>query len=388
MKQRPRRVSAWRRIASACLVLPLLFALSGPVMAASPAQDDEGRVLMASPARDSAVVATFGGFKTVTEESFLRRLVLPEGLVIRESYIEDGQIIIPPSGLYYTTRTPLTKALQGDKILILGELYYFVDYGIRFDVIKDVDFKLGDCAPIGDGSKCFRLSSISFSFAGQIPSATFQILKPSGNFYGTSFPVVLSDLVFQAPEIADGTENPVGSLQPGEPTDWQNAYYGSKVATSGQTYLVVDEVTASGVHLVDAGTGAIEWMWISATDPVEAVLADGEEMELGAYSVRVSAIDAEAGTVDVEILDGDEVVAAKTFGPIDEDFFNYMPEDPLAREQVTLAYNDEVYVHLDLFREAFPDADSVALVGFTDLIKLENPGIWPDDPRFIARPDT
>jgi hypothetical protein len=77
--------------------------------------------------------------------SFLRHLYLSEGLVIRQSHIQDGKIIIPPSGLYYTTRTPLSRAIQGDRILILGELYYFVDFSTRLDVVTYKDMAPGDC---------------------------------------------------------------------------------------------------------------------------------------------------------------------------------------------------------------------------------------------------
>ncbi|MEZ4639741.1 MAG: hypothetical protein R2873_04090 [Caldilineaceae bacterium] len=387
MKHR-KPVSIWRILMVVALVLPLLVSLSGVAAAQEDEPiDNEGRVLMKPPARDAAFVADMAGFKSVVDQSFVRRLSLSEGLVIRQSYIEDGKIIIPPSGLYYTTRTPLTKALQGDRILILGDLYYFVDYSTRIDVTTDVDMALGDCAPIGDGSKCWELSSISFSFAGEIPSATFQILKPSGNYYGTSFPVITSDLVTPKTEIAEGNGYAAGSYPPGEPDDWQNSYYGYHVATSGQTYIVAEDVTATGVRLVEAATGAISSMWITAEDPVAASLAADETMEVGDYVVRVANVDSEAQTVDVEIWEGDEVVASKTFGPFDEDFFDYMPEDPVARETVTLSYDDDIYVHLDLYREPFQDG-AASLVAYYDLVRMENPDIWPYDDRFIARPDT
>jgi hypothetical protein len=383
MKQRS--LLSRKRVAAGLLFILLLLLFVTPVMAQDP---DEGGVLMMPPARDAAFVADMEGFQTTTEESFLRRLALSEGLVIRQSYIEDGKIIIPPSGLYYTTRTPLSKALQGDKLLLLGQIYNFVDYDTRLDVIQDVDFGLGDCAPIGDGTKCFELSSISYSFAGEIPRATFQILKPSGNYYGASFPVTASDLVVDICEITGGTDNPAGSLPPGEPTDWQNTYYGLNVAPSGQTYVVVDEVTADSVHLVDAGTGAINWMWLSEADPVELVLGAGETAALGDYTVEVVAVDTEAKTADVQILDSaGEVVAEKSFGPLVDELYDFLPEDPVDRAKVTLSYEDDVYVHWDIFREPFQE-DKIALVGYVDLIRLENPAdFWLDD-RFIVRPDT
>ena len=109
--------------------------------------------------------------------------------------------------------------------------------------------KVGDCAPMGDGSKCWEVSSISYGFAGEIPGASFQILKPSGNYYGTAFPVRISPLLIPASAMAWGSHDPTGTLLPGEPTDWQIQYYGYNVATSGQSYVVVDKITPTEVHL-------------------------------------------------------------------------------------------------------------------------------------------
>lgn len=375
----------WRLAAAILVLMSLLLVSVNPAAAQDP---DEASALMKPPASDAAFVAQMEGFQSVVVDSFVRKLGLQEGLVIRQSYVEDGKVIIPPSGLYYTTRMPLIKALQGDKVLLFGKTYSFVDYGTRFDVLKDVDFKLGDCAPIGDGTKCFELSDISYSYAGEIPTATFQILKPSGNYYGTDFPVTASDLVTGDDTLRGGTDNPAGSLLPGEPTNWQNTYYDLPIATSGQTYVVVDEVTDFGAHVVDAGTGAINWLWLSEQEPVEMVLGADESMELGDFTVQVVAVDPEARTADVQILDGSgEVVAEKTLGPLVDELYNFLPEDELARAQLTLSSGDDVYIHWDIFREPFQE-DKVALVGYTGLIKMENPGeFWLDD-RFIVRPDT
>jgi hypothetical protein len=54
---------------------------------------------------------------------------------------------------------------------------------------------------------------------------------------------------------------------------------------------------------------------------------------------------------------------------------------------LSLSFEDEVYVHLDVFREPFQE-DKAALVGYSDLMKIENPGDWALDNRFIIRPDT
>ncbi|MCB2192677.1 MAG: hypothetical protein KQI62_13990, partial [Deltaproteobacteria bacterium] len=160
------------------------------VQAAGAAAAQPERALMAPPAKNCAVVAEFPGIKNVTTQSYIRKITLNEGLVIRNSRIENGKIIIPPSGLYYTTRTPKSGVLQGDKVLILGKLYEFVDQATKLDVITNVwvDKKKG--VPFGDGTKRLRLSKLQMGANGfPVPNATFQILKQSGNYYGVAFPV-------------------------------------------------------------------------------------------------------------------------------------------------------------------------------------------------------
>jgi len=365
--------------------LLLLIVLLVGLMAAPLAYAQEP-VTGKSPARDATFVATMEGFENVSTKSFVRAIALQEGLVIRQSSVKDGKVTIPPSGLYYTTRASLAKALQGDQILVLGKLYYLVDYTTHFDVVKDVTLKVGECAPMGDGSKCWELSSISNSFAGKIPTATFQILKPSGNYYGTSFAVSTDPLLYPVPALAWGSKNPAGSLLPGEPTDWQNAYYDFNVATSGQSYVVSDKVTATEAHLVDAGTGAIDSMLLTATAPVTATVGVGKTMDLGDYKVRVAKLDATAKSADIEILSGDKVEAKATFGPLTDDLYNYLPEDPIARAKMALTYK-YIHVHLDVFKTPFTK-DGVGLVGYTDLFEVTNPGDLPGDAKFIARPDT
>jgi len=362
------------------LIMTLFWAV--PLVAA------EDPVLGKSPAKDAPLVAEMEGFKRISVKNFAKNSVQNDGVVVRQSYIKDGKIVIPPAGLYYSLRvSPQSRGLYGDRLVIAGKTYYFVEYGTSFDVVRDVTMKVGDCAPMGDGSKCWELSSISYGFAGEIPGASFQILKPSGNYYGTAFPVRISPLLIPASALAWGSHNPTGTLLPGEPTDWQIQYYGYNVATSGQSYVVVDKITPTEVHLKEAATGGLTWMTVSETAPVTATLASGKTMDLGKYKVKVAATDAKAKTADIEVLEGDKVVASKKLGPVTAEMFNYLPEDPMAREKLTLS-TDKVTVHLQVYGGEPFVGDQVALVGYTDLIKLENPGDWPDDPRFVFRPDT
>lgn len=368
--------------------LMLLCVLVMAVFWAAPMASAEEPVLGTSPAKDAPLVAEMAGFQRVSVKNFAKNSVQNDGVVIRQSYIKDGKIVIPPAGLYYSLRvSPQSRGLYGDQLVMAGKHYYFVEYGTSFDVIRDVTMKVGDCASMGDGSKCWELSSIGYGFAGDIPGATFQILKPSGNYYGTSFPVRVSPLLIPATALAWGSHNPTGTLLPGQPTNWQTEYYGYNVATSGQSYVVVDKITPKEVHVQEAATGGLTYMLLTETAPVTGTLAVGKTMDLGKYKVKLAAADAKAKTADIEVLEGDKVVATKKLGPVTEEMFGYLPEDPIARDKLTLT-TDNFVVHLQVYGGEPFVGDQVALVGYTDLFKINNPDEWPDDPRFVVRPDT
>lgn len=368
-------------------MLVIFIALSTsavPVFAADSA-------LLKAPAKDAAFVANLAGFQNVTSKNLLGNdLGLQEGLIIRQSRIENGKIIIPKSGLYYTTRTGTAKMLTGHKIMILGKEYTIVDTATRLDVITNVDIKKGGTAPLGDASKQLELSSISIDGNGfEAPSATFQILKPSGNYYGADFPVSPDGKLRSINQgiLNEGTGRTTGSYFPGK--DGQNfhvEYYGTSVAESGQSYLVVDKVTAESAHVKEFATGAIQYSFLTEKPASEMLLGKGEKTTLGDYTVTVTDITENSASVELTSKDGK--VTKKVLGPLTEDSFKYLPADELTRNTLVVRpENNDVQVQLDAFRKPFKDG-KVALVGYTNLIKFDNPGTWASDPRFISRPDT
>lgn len=381
MKKRSKRILI--------LVALLCFVFSG--LAPGFAMDDSTRVLMKAPQSDAAFVAEFKGIGNISTESFVRKYQLQEGLVIRQSRIENGKIIIPPSGLYYTSRAPLAKILQGDKVVILGKVYTLVDNGTRLDVIKNADVLKGGSAPLGDGTKHLELSSISLDGNGFIsPRATFQILKPSGNYYGASFAGSTDSKIHNITSgvLNNATSKIAGSYLPGEDgQNWHIEYYDSNVATSGQSYLVLDEVTATGAKIKEFGTGAINWMLLTEKAPKELLLGVGERAHVKDWVIKVEAITATSATVKLWNTKTKETII-KELGPLTEETAKYLPADEINRNKLVVRPPaNDIQVQLDAFRGAFKDG-KVALVAYYDILKINNPGLWPSDDRFIARPDT
>ncbi len=361
--------------------------------AADYAMADSERALMKAPAKNAAVVLDFVGIKNVTTDSYIRKIKLNEGLVIRQSRIENGKIIIPPSGLYYTTRTPKSGVLQGDKILLLGKLYYFVDQGTQLDVIAGAEIKKGEAVPYGDGSKALELSELEMGANGFVaPNATFKILKQSGNYYGTTFPCETNSAFIDITKEArvEGAGRKTGTYLPGhDGQNFQVEYYGSPVAKSGQTYLVVDEVSATGAKVKEFGTGAVKWLLITETDPVEPLLGAGESVNAGDYTVKVLDVTANSAKVNLKNnKTGKEMT--RELGPLTQELLTYMPVDEVNRGKLLFRpETDDIQVQLNIYQEggAFRDG-KVKLAVYSGLRKLGNPSVWPGDERFIFRPDT
>lgn len=355
------------------------------------AMDSQDSAIMKAPHNDAAFVAKFDGLGNVSVESFLRKYSLQEGLVIRQSKIENGKIIIPPSGLYYTSRAPLAKILQGDKVIILGKVYTLVDNGTRLDVVKNVSIERGGSVPIGDGTKHLELSRISLDGNGFIsPKATFQILKPSGNYYGTAFSVATDSKLYNITSgiLNNGTEKVSGSYLPGEKgQNWHVEYYDSHVATSGQSYLVAEEVTANGAKVKEFATGAINWLLLTEKEPKEVLLGVNERIHVKEWVIKVEKITDVSATIKLWNTITKETII-KELGPLTAETTQYQPADEVNRNKfVVRTPKEDIQVQLDIFRGAFKDG-KVALVAYYDVFKLTNPALWSTDKRFIARPDT
>jgi hypothetical protein len=386
--------SKWNlRARSGFLALALLLAAGPAAQPAMAADSGAPRALMQAPAKNCAVVAQFPGFKDVTTNSYIRKITLNEGLVIRGSRIENGKIIIPPSGLYYTTRTPKSGVLQGDKVVILGKLYHFVDQTTKLDVIKDVWVDKGKGASFGDGTKRLMLTKLQMGANGfPVPNATFQILKQSGNYYGVSFPVATSGLFtdITSGKLNKGTGRSTGTYLPlDKGQDFETEYYASSVAVSGQTYLVADKLTPKGGRIKEFGTGALIDLYLTEKDPKEALMAKGDKFSAGGFTLEVTEVG--SNFADVKLTcDKSGKSWTKKLGPVTAEVLKYMPVDEEERANFMLRDSgDRAQVQLNLYKAGGPFKDGkVQVAMYYDLIKLGNPDAWAPDKRFIFRPDT
>ncbi len=373
---------------TAGLLAACFIAATATLAGAAPAPVDQG-VMMKPPASNAAVVATMPGFQDVKYKTFFKDRVVNEGLVIRQTRIENGKVIIPKYGMYYTTRTEPVHLLMGEKTMILGKLYNVIDTDVRFDVLSDVFFKPKQAISFGDDSKRLELSSLGLNDNGYAGvKASFKILKASGNYYGTDFPVSADPTIGDITKgvLKKGTGKATGSYLPGEVGNWTREFWDRSANTSGQSYLVVESTTAEGVKLKEFGTPAISAIYTSEKDPVSLLLASGETGKVGDYTVKVLSVSKDSATV--ELVSSEGVVTKKLLGPLNHETEKYLPTDHVTRAKMLVrSATNDVQVSLDIFRQPFREG-KVALLGYYDVVRMANEEKWASDPRFSIRPDT
>lgn len=372
------------RLTALCLVGCFLAAIT---TAAAAVPTDKG-AMMKPPASNAAVVATMPGFQDLRYKTFFRDRVVNEGLVIRQSRVENGKIIIPKYGLYYTTRTDPVELLKGEKTMILGKMYTITDTDARFDVLSNVFAKKKQPILFGDGSKGLELTDLGLEDNGyEGVKATFKILKPSGNYYGTDFPVSADPKMGDITKgvLKNGTGKAAGSYLPGQ-GQWTKEFWDRSANTSGQSYLVVDSTTKEGVQVKEFGTPAVYAIYVTEKDPVSLTLAVGETGKVGDYTVKVTEIGKESAAVELTSPAG--MVTKKVLGPLNHETEKYLPTDHAARAKMLIRpETNDVQVSLDIFHQPFRDG-KVALLGYYEIKRLANEELWASDPRFSVRPDT
>lgn len=382
MKQNCKGAKVVRLVAILAVVTLLSFVLVGPAVAQSPTAEKTAN--RGSPAPDCAIVTKMPGFPVLEASSLIEpKIVLDaEGIVIRESYIKDGKIVIPPQGLYYTKRTSSWRwPLVNYPVMILGKVYYLADVRHNYVVKKDFVVKKGEAVPYGMNLSALELSSIGTSWGpGSLnQEATFQVLKPSGNYYGNTWKVT------SATPFSRSSEDALAFKPTTDPIIFQT----DKLSSVGTGYLVAKSVTEKEVEVAEWVNNEINVVEIGEK-AVAGVIAEGQMLDLGKFKAKVVAIDATAKTAKLAIVATDapdKVLAEKTLGPLTDKIVSLFPSNDKELDTLLLKHAD-VQVALDAYRTPFKEAGKVALVGYTGMTKMDVLGPWKDDPRFIMFFDT
>ncbi|MCG6535294.1 MAG: hypothetical protein L7F78_11515, partial [Syntrophales bacterium LBB04] len=312
------------------------------------------------------------------------KLVSSEAVVIRASYVDyrKRQIIIPPGGLYYSSRNGRNvRPLAGEAFYILGkkayllstESYLVVRKNFRIDLWKEQPMGDGNLlfwqdVPLGDGSKALRY--IGSTLLWGRPVAILRVVKYSGNAWGANM------------IVAPGLNGYSGYQQPSSGAE---QYSLPEIFAEGGTYLIPKWVSPDFVEVAEMATPGMDSFTISYEEPQPVILKAGEETSAGKYRLKALRVDPASKSATLALLDSrGKVLAEKSLGPLTRELLDTLPQYNQSQQRVILQYED-VHVELDLSSDF--SGGKVPLYVATGIQKLQRDRPWAGDPRFVIRPE-
>ncbi len=380
MKRKPKEVRGVTLATTLAIGFALLSVLGGSAWAQVP-------VVRTAPAQDCAVVTSMPGFPRVQASSLVEPEILMEGegVVIRQSAVKNGKIVIPPAGLYYTVRTDFWTLgkwrwpLANYPVLLLGKTYYLADTSHNYGVKWDFVVKKGGAVPYGLGVSALELSQVETSWGSESlnQSATFRVLKPSGNYYGNSWSVTTGGPFARKAE----------DTLPGKPLPDEIFYQQNLLASTGTSYLIVKDVTEKQATVAEWAFSEVKTVDL-AEQALVSVIGVGETMQLGQYQAKVLSIDSTGKTARVAIITSNGATAAeKVLGPLTDKVVSLVPSNDRELASLLLKH-DNVEVGLAAYNNPFSEAGKVKLVGYVGTFQTTMGGVWKQDPRFVVYHDT
>ena len=352
--------------------------------------------LCEAPARSAAIIARVPGFKSYDLDLYIGKRTINEGVVIRKSHIDKGKIIIPPEGLYYSSRLGSIGTMTGLDVVMLGKRQPVVNEEYEYIIVKNRKLKLGESLKLHeDGSRLLQFTaSKGHPYGNAANSATVRIMKASGNYYGTNFTVAISPTLkdFSSGKYNDGLGLPEGRYPlPADKTSplQHNTYFTSSTYPSGQSYLIAEKAGMDEISIKEFGTPSLTRIWLSSAPRISGAYAPGDSAAAGGARVDVLAVSPSA--VSLRLTEEHGSVTEKTFRGLDDSsVLDYLPSSAHDRAKWQLNSPDgKISVQLAMLRPGgVVQNGRVFLDIYTDIYEIGNPQEWPSDPRFLARPDT
>ncbi len=350
-------------------------------------------VTMASPSPNAAMVSSMPGMINGEQHMTIGgvKKTLWDGIVVRKTRINaEGKIVIPPSGVFTTVRSGNWHPFDNEPINLGGKPFYYINQRSVRDVLHDVTFRPGEMKKMNHASRGWQLTALDKNpfFLDEAYSATFKLVKATGNYYGEAFPVMTG------PKVNDDGANGVAAKKYyekagiSERTGRLDTFImGKSVSADGRTYVVVDSITPEAVKVREMATDSITDAWISSSAPEIKAYAKGESFTVGKAKVEITNVKADSVTVRIS-EDGKHI--EKTFGPWNTDNRNKLYLSEQIRDKFwTLSPSGKEIVHLNIRAAEGPFAGGKAsLVAYQDVVDVQDGKPWPFDSRFIARPET
>ena len=310
--------------------------------------------LIADRPKDPAYVAGLPGLpqgRTVTDDYGTKRPKY-DGVFIRKSRIENGQVVIPPGGLMYLEDTWGGEvALRGEPLPVLGRMPTYIDYDMSIVVKENVTIPAGQSVVVG-GQVYYYYATVAHE---KTTNHALHVRTISGTDWSWAF------------------GNPVlSSTQPG----WWGMKF-TQLYNQGQAREVNRERM-----VFDWLSGVRTDRMLLADEKVFAGLAKaGQEWKAGQYVVRLLAVDEKAGTVRIQVLDGATVKLERTLGPVNNERLN---EDTASRKALVFEFGD-IAGFLVPGADTFKDGQA-NLKLYAKTSSLRYGDTYAGDPRFAVYP--
>ena len=329
------------------------------------------------PDQTAPFVARFKGLeRRIYRNRKSERLLSAESVYIRGSYVDyrNNRIVIPPAGLCYSTRNARNiRTLAGESFFILGKRAFLASFKSSTYVRKNFDLDFWKNQPMGDGNLMYwqdellgiRNKALRFSqhfYLDDRPGLEVSLMKYSGNRWSAHF------------FLAQGLDRNAG-----------NRYLMPDVFAEGSTYIIPEYVGSNYVKIKEFATPSIEAISFTYEKPEEVLVARGERVPLGEYTLECTSVNTRARTVGLTLKDKNgQVLASKTLGPLNQAMIDILPQHQDAVSAMQFRYAD-VQAELDT-QEPF-DGDKARLYLFIEVQELERGAPFPFDSRFMVRPD-
>jgi hypothetical protein len=266
--------------------------------------------LIADRPKDPAYVAGLPGLpqgRMITDDAGNKKPKY-DGVFIRQSRVENGQVVIPPGGLVYLEDTWGGEvALRGEPLPVLGRMPTYIDYDMSIVVQENVTIPAGKSVTVG-GQVYHYYASVGHE---QTANHTLHVKTIAGTDWDWAF------------------GNPVlSSTQPG----WWGMKF-TQLYNQGQAREVTREKMVfdwiSGVRT--------DRILLGGEKTFAGMAKAGQEWQIGARTVRLVEVNEKAGTVRIQVLEGKVVKLDRVLGPVQKD---RIIEDTTARKALVFEYAD------------------------------------------------
>ncbi|VCU68645.1 hypothetical protein PIGHUM_00702 [Pigmentiphaga humi] len=288
----------------------------------------------------------------MVSDDFGRKIPKFDGVFIRKSRVENGEVVIPPGGLYYHEDTWGGEvALRGEIVPVLGRMATYVDYDMSIEVQENVTIPAGGSAVVG----------------GTVY-----------HYYATVGHETMANHALHVKTIAG--------------TDWEWAF-GAPVLSANETNWWGNRFTQlyNQGQAREVSPQKLEFDWLSGIRMDRLLLAEqkvfaglaaqGDSWQVGARTLRVAQVDEQAGTATLELLENGEVKNTRTVGPVKKEL---LIEDTAARKALVFEDGDMV-AFLSPWPNAF-EGGKANLKVYGKAFSLRYGEDYAPDPRYASYP--